>query len=115
MDRRDPGDKVGQIEGNPVEHDHGEHFIDTPFCLQKTDYHTPDRTRGHGGEEAQRDQYRLGKAAGENADHGGSHGTDNKLTFRPDIEDTGLKGKRDRKTDDNIGDGIDNHIGKAFD
>ena len=81
-------DVVGKVEGDPVEHDIGKHFIDASFYLQETDDNAPESSRCHSCHNAEKNVER-GRQMKDNTDHAGCDGTHNELSLSSDVENAG--------------------------
>ena len=114
VDGGDARDKVGEVKGDPVEHDHGKHFIDAPLVFQYAHNDAPDGAGQHGADKAQGDEHNGRQVRQQNADAGRGHGADNELSFSADVEDTGAEGEGHGKARHDIGDAVNHNVGKAL-
>ena len=55
LNRFEVDDEVGEVVGDPVEHDHAQHFVDAPFGFEHTHDDAPDRAGNDDDDQNQSD------------------------------------------------------------
>ena len=102
MNGRETGNVVAQIECNPVEHNHGQHFVDAPFVLQETNDNAPDSTGNRSSQETKGNEHDTGQISQQNAHHAGRHRAHHELTLCADVKHARPERERHRQTHHNV-------------
>ena len=100
MEEVKAADPVGEVKGDPVEHDARNDLVDAQTGFQKAHKSGVKRRYQHSGYKDHKDCNGLGEVQ-HTADHGGDYAAHDVLSFRADIEKSGLDREGDAKSCEN--------------